>query len=120
VRTGLCRGVRSRAGLAGLCISKTAPLLARLMVRLVCLDAEEDGVAHALLDDVFLGARGAMARPATERCEAEWMLPRGERFPRWSAARGLKSWEQEDDFFIYEMPLSILSRYAEGDAKAAR
>jgi RimJ/RimL family protein N-acetyltransferase len=120
VRAGLCRGVRSRVGLAGLCISAPDPLLSRLMVRLVCLDAEEDGVAHALLDDVFLGARGAMARTDTERCEVEWMLPRGERFQRWSAARGLKSWEQEEDFLIYEMPLRTLARYAECDAKAAQ
>jgi RimJ/RimL family protein N-acetyltransferase len=115
-RTGLCRGVRSAAGLAGLCISKPVPMLSRMMVRLVCLDAEEDGVAHALLDDVFIGARGAMARTDTERCEVEWMLPRGERFPRWCAAQELKSWEQVEDFLIYEMPLATLVRFAASGA----
>jgi hypothetical protein len=80
----------------------------------VFLDASDDDTAGTLLDDAF---RGLIQTPGTgaeegEICETEWMVPPGDRFRRWCISRGLASWEQEDDFLVYEMPLEELGRYA--------
>ena len=106
VRPGFCRGVTSGGRLEGLAICRTDILAGRAMVRLVCVDAVEDGIANLLFDDVVTAARRAAA--GARAVEIEWMLPANDTLKGWAAARGLKSWEQEDDFLVYGMPLDAL------------
>ena len=109
VRPGLCRGIVAGGQLEGLAVRALDPLLSRLMVRLVCLDAADDAGAGALFDDTILAARSAATRAGAEKCEIEWMLPDRARLKAWSAVFGLQSWEQEDDFIVYELPIEALS-----------
>jgi hypothetical protein len=90
-------------------------------VKLVFLDAADDDTAGALLDDAFRGLAETHGEGAEEgeTCEIEWIVPPGERFRRWSGSHALASWEQEDDFLVYELPLETLGRYA-ADEKGDR
>jgi hypothetical protein len=106
VRRGLCRGITSGGRLEGLAVHRVDMLRGRAMVRLVCLDAADDPTARALFDDLLGEVRRAAASART--VEIEWMLARNDTLKGWAAARGLKSWEQEDDFLVYEMPLDLL------------
>lgn len=113
-RAGACRGTFRGGGLAGLAAWVIARRPGRTGVKVVFLDASDDDTAGTLLDDAF---RGLIQTPGTgaeegEICETEWMVPPGDRFRRWCISRGLASWEQEDDFLVYEMPLEELGRYA--------
>ncbi len=114
VATDTCRGVMRRCVLAGLAAGVVARRPGRTSVKLVFLDAADDEIAGALLDDVV---RGLAATPGIrtddgEICEIEWIVPPGERFRRWWATRGPARGEQEDDFLVYEFPLGELGRYA--------
>jgi hypothetical protein len=122
VRAGACRGVVGNDGLAGVAAWTIGRRPGRTGAKLVCLDAEDDDTAGALLDDVF---RGLSQTPGasddgTETCEVEWMLPAGERFRNWCASRGLVSEEQENDFLVYELPLDLLESFAEKAAPEPR
>jgi hypothetical protein len=121
VRAGACRGVQGPDGLAGMAAWTVARRPGRTGVKLVVLDAVDDDTAGALLDDVF---RGLSETPAAgvdgnETCEIEWMVPPGERFRRWCASRGLASELQENDFLVYELPLSLLGSFAEAPSATA-
>jgi len=110
--TGACRGVCERHGLEGLAAWTVARRPGRTAERLVCLDAEDDDAAGALLDEAFRGlAESSADRPeGATTCELEWMVPPGDRFRRWAAGRGLASWEQENDFLVFELPREELAR----------
>ena len=120
-QSGACRGAFRGDGLAGLAARVIVRRPGRTGVKLVFLDAADDDTAGALLDDAFRGLAetpGEGAEPG-ETCEIEWILPPGERFRRWSGSHALASWEQEDDFLVYELPLETLGRYA-ADEKGDR
>jgi RimJ/RimL family protein N-acetyltransferase len=112
---GACRGVFRGAELAGLAAWVIGRRPGRTGVKLVFLDAADDEIAGALLDDVFRGLTAApgLSVDTGETCEVEWVVPPGGRFRRWCGSRALASWEQEDDFLVYELPLEKLSGYAE-------
>jgi RimJ/RimL family protein N-acetyltransferase len=109
VRTGSCRGITGPRGLAGLAVWVYDTRYPPGRVKLVALDAENEDTADKLFDDILLAVRAT----AAERCEIQWMVPDVERWKRWCAARGLRSREQENDYFVYELPLAELGRWAE-------
>jgi hypothetical protein len=111
--TGCCRGVFRGGVLAGLAAWVIGSRPGRTATKLVFLDAADDEIAGALLDDVFKGLAEARDRDARggEICEVEWMVPPGERYRTWCADHALSSWEQENDFLVYELPLEELERY---------
>jgi RimJ/RimL family protein N-acetyltransferase len=126
VRAGMCRGIARGRGLAGLAVWVPDTRFPPGRVKIVCMDAVDEDVADALLDDIFLSIRAPEATdpsaptnlptnpPGTSaRCEVQWTVPDVERWKRWCASRGLRSEEQEDDFLVYELPLAGLSRWAE-------
>jgi len=110
--TGACRGVYGRHGLEGLAAWTVVRRPGRTAARLVCLDAEDDDAAGALLDEAFrsLAESSADGPEGATTCELEWMVPPGDRFRRWAAGRGLASWEQENDFLVFELPREELAR----------
>lgn len=117
VRAGACRGVHDgHGGLEALAGWTVARRQGRAGARLVFLAADTDEAAAALLRAVFRdlegGFGGAEPADAGERttCEVEWMIPPGERYRKWAAAAGLATWEQEEDFLVYELPLETLAR----------
>ncbi len=111
VQRGHCRGIVSGEGLRALSISTVAHLPSRTMTKLVCLDALDQEGAGIMMDDVFLAAHAALSRTGAARCEIEWMVPRVPRLLSWAADRGLRSWEREDDFLVYELPLEMLKPF---------
>jgi RimJ/RimL family protein N-acetyltransferase len=121
--SGACRGVYGRGGLEGLAAWTIVRRPDRTAARLVCLDAEDDDAAGTLLDDAFRGLSESSAGgpEGSTMYELEWMVPPGDRFRRWAAGRGLASWEQENDFLVFELPREELARRtaprnrAEGD-----
>ena len=85
-------------------------------MKLAYLDATDRESAEALLDAVVRYVK----EHAGDENEIEVILPPGSRVAPWIAGRGFASWEREDDFFVYEMPLARLATFAaepEGDAK---
>ena len=121
VRTGRCRAIAKGRGLAGLAIWVPDTRFPPGRVKIVCMDAENEDVADALFDDIYLWLRAAVTEgPAAATaagpvagCEVQWMVPDVERWKRWCAARGLRSEEQENDFLVYELPLAELGRWAD-------
>jgi len=111
---GACRGIHGPGRLEGLAAWTIARRPGRTAARLVCLDADGEDAAGALLDEVFrdLAESSAGAPEGSTTCEVEWMVPPGERFRQWAAGSGLASWEQEDDFLVFELPLGELARRA--------
>jgi hypothetical protein len=124
---GACRGIVGPRGLEALSAWTVARRPGRASARLICLEAENEDAAGseaagALLNDAFRGLAESSSGVGTDagtRCEVEWMLPPGERYRRWAAAAGLASWEQENDFLVYEMPLEELARRAEAGQGSA-
>jgi RimJ/RimL family protein N-acetyltransferase len=112
VRPGLCRGVVRGGELGALCVASIVPVLSRISVRLVCMDALEQAAALALFDDLVARAQAGVRQALAESCEIEWMVPPKDRLKSMAALLGLASWEQEDDFLVYELPLAELARFA--------
>jgi hypothetical protein len=112
--TGSCRGVFRGGVLAGLAAWVIGSRPGRTGVKVVFLDAADDEIARALLDDVFKALTETRNRDAGggEICEVQWMVPPGERYRTWCAGHALSSWEQEQDFLVYELPLEELDRYS--------
>jgi len=116
IRTGRCRGIMGPRGPRGLAIWVPDTRFPPGRVKLVCLDAEDEEIADCLFDDIFLSLRAVATAPPTGAAakpfEIQWVIPDVERWKRWCAARGLRSDEQEDDYFVYELPLAELDRWA--------
>ncbi len=78
---------------------------------LVFIDAVDEEVAGLLLDALVARATGAERRQAAIDC----MVPPGmAKAKSWLAGRGFASWEQEDDFLVYELSPEVLGRYRAG------
>jgi RimJ/RimL family protein N-acetyltransferase len=115
VSTGACRAVFGPSGIRGLSAWK-AGRPGRTTVNLVCVDADDDEAALALIANAFQGAveNARQDRPGSAACQVEWMVPPGERFRRWCQAASLASWEQEDDFLVFEYPPENLRQLRAG------
>ena len=111
VAPGFCRGLAGPSGLRALSIVTAAGVTPRTMIRLVCLDAVDDESAGTMMDDVLAQTRQAVLDAQSARWEIEWMIPRVPRLHAWAARGGLRTWEQEDDFLVYEMPLGALDAF---------
>jgi RimJ/RimL family protein N-acetyltransferase len=108
VKPGLCRGIVTSAGCTGVAIGSLATTAGRTAVKLVCLDARDDDTADCLFDALFESVREEMSRAAARTCAIEWMIPDLARLKRWAMRWRLASWEREEDFLVYEMPLDRL------------
>ncbi len=100
IRTGRCWGVIEGGALRGLSVFVHDTRHAHTYIKLVLVDAEEAGAASALFDHLFLYAK----RHVSDYNEIELIQPPIQRVRDFCAARGFRSWEQEDDFLIYEYP----------------
>jgi RimJ/RimL family protein N-acetyltransferase len=105
---GRCLGVRDGGRLAGLAAFRHDPRFDENYVKLAFVEAADRGAADALFDALF---RFAEER-ARDDNEIEMILPPAAPIGPWAAARGFRSWEREDDFLLYEMPLTLLAGFA--------
>ncbi len=110
IAAGRCRGLIVGGEIRAALIESPAFETRRTAARIVALDSVDDRGAFLLLDDQR--ARFLAALPPGNTLEMEWMVPRVPRLKEWCAAWGLASWEQEDDYFVYELPLDLLPRFA--------
>jgi RimJ/RimL family protein N-acetyltransferase len=114
---GRCLGVRAEGGaLTGLAAFAHDTRYAKTYVKLAFLDAVDRESAEALVDAMIRYVKGH----ARDENEIELILPPAARVAPWVAGRGFASWEQEDDFFVYELPPARLAAFAaeaEGDGR---
>jgi hypothetical protein len=112
VATGRCLGVRAGGeddgALTGLAAFAHDIRYPKTYVKLAFLDARDRESAEALVDAVvrYVGEH------ARDENEIELILPPGTRVAPWIAGRGFASWERDDDFFVYELPLDRLADFA--------
>lgn len=99
VSPGHCWGAFDGTDLAGVMILVQAANRQHLYLKTVVLDARGPA-AGALLDRLFAVAR----ERAMEYNEIELIAPPLARVLGPCAGRGLRSWEQEEDFLVYEYP----------------
>ncbi len=109
VRAGACRGVYGRGGLEALAAWTLFHRPGRSGARLVFLASDTDEAAALLLAAVFRDLAEAASDGGV--CEVDWMIPPGERYRRWAAGAGLATWEREEDFLVYELPLETLAKW---------
>jgi RimJ/RimL family protein N-acetyltransferase len=110
VDAGRCLAVHDRGRLAGLAAYANDTRYPRTYVKLAFIDAESREAADALFDALLRYVKDH----ARDENEIEVILPPGARIGTWAAERGFRSWEREDDFLVYEMPLALLAGFAEG------
>jgi RimJ/RimL family protein N-acetyltransferase len=110
IARGCCRGIVVNGEIRGAIVDSLFVDPNRSTARIVCLDSLDERVALLLLDD--LAARVIEAAPPGRAMAMEWMVPPVPRMKQWCGARGLASWEQEDDFLVYELPLAKLPGFA--------
>jgi RimJ/RimL family protein N-acetyltransferase len=111
VASGRCLGVRLGLGdgaLTGLAAFAHDTRYPKTYVKLAFLDARDRQTAEVLVDAVV---RYVKEHVRVEN-EIELILPPGSRVAPWIAGRGFASWEQEDDFFVYELPLARLADFS--------
>ena len=118
IAAGRCRGVVVDGEVRAALVDFPSPEPTCGAVRIVCLDSLDDRAALLLLDD--LRARCVEAAPPGRAMAIEWMVPSLPRMKKWCAARWLSTWEQEDDFLVYQLPLDLLRGFAanQGDAQS--
>lgn len=107
---GACLGVLDGGRLAGLAVVVHDPRRSYAYVKLPFVEAVDRAAAEALFDAVFDFTE---ARAGDDN-EIEMILPPRAAVGGWAAERGFKSWEREDDFLVYEMPLPVLAEYGKG------
>lgn len=107
---GACLGVLDGGRLTGLAAVVHDPRRPSTYVKLAFVEAVDRAAADALFDAVFAFTK---ARAGDDN-EIEMILPSGAAIGGWAAARGWRSWEREDDFFVYDMPLPVLAGFAKG------
>jgi len=110
VAAGRCIGVVDRGRLAGLAAFSHDTRSPRTCLKLAFIDAATQEAADALFDRLFRYVKDH----ASGENEIEVILPPGARIAPWAAARGFASWEREDDFLVYELPLPLLAGFARG------
>lgn len=110
VAAGRCLGVRAGGdgALTGLAAFAHDTRYPKTYVKLAFLDALDRESAEALVDAVV----GYVKHHAADENEIEAILPPGARVAPWIAGRGFASWEREEDFFVYELPLDRLAAFA--------
>ncbi len=102
----------SSAGrLVGLAVFVHDPRFDENYVKLALIEAADRETADILFDAVFEQAKGHIR----DDNEIEMILPAGIPVGEWAAERGLRSWEREDDFLVFELPLPLLAGFAEGE-----
>jgi hypothetical protein len=109
VAAGRCLGVTDDGRLAGLAAFAHDTRYPRTYVKLAFIDAVNQGAADVLFDALC----HYVTDHASDENEIETILPPGARIAHWAAARGFTSWEREDDFLVYELPLRLLAGFAE-------
>ena len=102
--TGTCRALQSDGRIIALSIVTFVRVSDRTMARLVRLDAPDDASRAILLADVYAQAAAVMREHSARSLEIEWMIPRRPALHAFAASKGLKSWERDDDFLVYELP----------------
>jgi RimJ/RimL family protein N-acetyltransferase len=112
VAAGRCLGVLEGDRLAGLAAFTHDTRFPRTYVKLAFLDAVNQGAADALFDALFRYVKDH----ASDENEIEMIMPPGARIGVWAAARGFRSWEREDDFLVYELPLPLLGGFVQREA----
>jgi hypothetical protein len=100
IRTGNCWGVVEGGALKGISVFVHDTRHAHTYIKLVLIDARDASAANALLDHLFTYAK----RHVSDYNEIELMQPPIPRVKDFCAARGFRSWEQEEDFLVYEYP----------------
>jgi RimJ/RimL family protein N-acetyltransferase len=110
---GRCYGVLDAGRLAGLAVFIHDPRFDENYVKLAFVEAADRETANALFDAAFEHAKGHIR----DDNEIEMILPAGTRVGEWAAERGLRSWEREDDFLVFELPLPRLAGFAERELK---
>ena len=100
IRTGNCWGIVEGGALTGLSVFVHDTRHAHTYIKLVLIDARDAGAASALFDHLFTYAKGHVS----DYNEIELIQPPIARVRDFCAARGFRSWEQEDDFLVYEHP----------------
>lgn len=100
VAPGHCWGAFDGGGLVGMTIFLPAVGRAHLYLKIVMLDGLSPSAAGLLWDRVFTFAKNS----ACEYNEIELIAPPIPRVREACAARGLRSWEQEEDFLVYQYP----------------
>jgi RimJ/RimL family protein N-acetyltransferase len=115
---GRCLGVRAggSSALTGLAAFTHDTRYTKTYVKLAFLDALDRESAEALVDAMIRYVK----EHARDENEIELILPPKARVAPWITGRGFASWEREDDFFVYELPLARLAAFAaeaEGDGR---
>jgi hypothetical protein len=108
---GRCCGVLDAGRLAGLAVFVHDPRFDENYFKLAFIEAADSGTANALFDVVFEQAK----RQGRDDNEIEMILPAGLPIGAWATERGFRSWEREDDFLVFELPLPLLAGFAEGE-----
>jgi RimJ/RimL family protein N-acetyltransferase len=107
---GRCLGVLEGGRLAGLAAFVHDIRFRHTYLKLAFVDADDRGTADALFDALI----GYVKDHARDDNEIEVILPSGVRGNGWAAERGFRTWEQEDNFFVFELPLELLAQFREG------
>jgi ribosomal protein S18 acetylase RimI-like enzyme len=110
IAAGRCRGILVNGEIRAALVDSLFHEPNRSIVRIVYLDSHDERGGLRLLDDLL--ARAVAAVPPGRAMGVEWMVPTIPRMKLWCAARGLASWEQEDDFLVFQLPLDLLPAYA--------
>lgn len=109
--TGRCLGVLDGGRLTGLAAFVHDPRFDENYVKLAFVEAADRETAATLFDALFEHVKAHIR----DDNEVEMILPPGTPIGGWAAERGFRSWEREDDFLLYELPLPLLAGFAEGD-----
>lgn len=107
---GRCLGVLEGGRLTGLAVFVHDMRFPHTCIKLAFVDAEDRGTADALFDALF----GYVKGHARDENVIEVIFPPGARVSGWAADRGFRTWEQENNFYLYELPLQLLAGFAEG------
>ncbi len=108
VDRGACRAVVHGDKVRGLGVWVRDTRLPHHHCKLVLLDGEDDQARDALWGDLV----ASLPRGRETRRRVEVMLPPVPRLKAWFEARGFASWQHEDDFLVYDLPLGELARFA--------
>ena len=111
LETGRCLGVLDGGRLSGLAAFAHDTRFDQTYLKLSFVEAADRGAAEALFDAVFEYVKAHIR----DDNEVEMILPPGTPIGGWAAERGFRSWEREDDFLLYELPLTLLAGFAEGE-----